>query len=145
MLNAAFFMNGPVVLCLKYQPAGPLEEILSAPQNPPRAAIRSECLFTGLVDWYAYCMGHFRSDTGAPESVAMLLTRTWIAEGGRRNSSVYPSGKRNRLGESAIKLLETSGIDMSPGAYCTIIFHSEFLALHMSLHRIDDALVEGVP
>jgi hypothetical protein len=50
MLNDAFFTNGPVALYLEYQPAGPLEEILGAPQNPPVAAMRSESLLTGMVD-----------------------------------------------------------------------------------------------
>jgi hypothetical protein len=51
---------------------GSLEEILSAPQNPPSAAIRSKRLFT--ADKYDHCVGQVRSDSGAPESVVLLLT-----------------------------------------------------------------------
>ena len=74
MWNAAFFTNGPVTLRLKYQPHTPTEEILGAPeysQNLPRAAIRSKHL---MVDKCAYCMGQRRSESGAPESVTLLLT-----------------------------------------------------------------------
>lgn len=71
MQNAAFFTNEPVSKCLECQPAGPLEEIIGAPQNPPCAAIRSKCLL--MIDGYAYCMGQVRSDSEAPKSVALLL------------------------------------------------------------------------
>jgi hypothetical protein len=88
MRNAAFFTNGPVALCLEYQPTGPLEKILGAPQNPLHAAICSKRLL--MADRCTYCMGLVRSDSGAPELVALLLTCTWIAQGGRKkNSSVY--------------------------------------------------------
>jgi hypothetical protein len=72
MRDVAFFewARGPVPM-IEYQHAGPLEEILGAPQNPPRAAIRSKHLL--MVDRYAYCMGQVFSDSGAPESVALMF------------------------------------------------------------------------
>jgi hypothetical protein len=72
MRNAAFFTNGPVALCLEYQPAGLPEEILGAPQNPPPASMRSIRLL--MVDRCTYCMGQVRSDSEVPELMALLLT-----------------------------------------------------------------------
>ena len=49
MRNAAFFTNGPVALCLQYESAGPLEEILGALLNSLHAAIRSKHLLMFAV------------------------------------------------------------------------------------------------
>jgi len=77
MRNADFFTNGPVSLHLEYQPAGPLEEILGAPQIKihrmlPYGPIRSNA--SSWLIYCAYCMGQVRSDSGAPELAALLLT-----------------------------------------------------------------------
>ena len=52
---------------ISHQRAEPFEEILGAPQNPQRAAIRSKCIL--VADKYDYCVSQARPNSWALGSV----------------------------------------------------------------------------
>jgi hypothetical protein len=88
MRNAVFFTIGSVALCLEYQPAGPLEEILGAPEDTSHGTIRSKCPFTADPVCAANRIGQVHSEDTRIGGIAVDMNIDSTVEG-KKNSIVH--------------------------------------------------------